>query len=458
MARSRIPSVRWLLPLALLLFAVGWTPAEAAVHRLSVDGPIGPATAGYIEQGLEEAATEGAAAVILQLDTPGGLTSSTRRINDAILASPVPVIGYVAPAGARAASAGTYILYASHIAAMAPGTHLGAATPVQLGGAPGTPPQQPSEEDGAGGEEAAPAPKPGNATERKAVNDAVAYLRGLAELRGRNAEWAEAAVREAATLTADEAQEKGVIDLVAADTTALLNAVDGRTLDLPGGERKLSTAGEAVSDRAPDWRTRLLETITHPNVAYILLIVGIYGLIFEFANPGGLVPGIAGAICLLLALYALQALPVNYAGVALILLGVALMIAEAFAPSFGALGLGGVIAFVAGSLLLIDTHAPGFGISIPLIATMAVLSAGILLVIARLAVRSHRNPVVSGAEEITGAEGVATAAFTDHGWVHLHGEAWQAESPRPVAAGQRVRVIRRDGLTLHVEPLDQPER
>ncbi|SFD26581.1 membrane-bound serine protease (ClpP class) [Thiohalospira halophila DSM 15071] len=456
MARPRIPSVRWLLPLALLLFAVGGTPAEAAVHRLSVDGPIGPATAGYIEQGLDEAATEGAAAVLLQLDTPGGLTSSTRRINDAILASPVPVIGYVAPAGARAASAGTYILYASHIAAMAPGTHLGAATPVQLGGAPGTPPQQPSGEDEAG-EEAAPAPKPGNATERKAVNDAVAYLRGLAELRGRNAEWAEAAVREAATLTADEAEEKRVIDLVAADTTALLNAVDGRTLDLPGGERKLATAGEAVSDRAPDWRTRLLETLTHPNVAYILLIIGIYGLIFEFANPGGLVPGIAGAICLLLALYALQALPVNYAGIALILLGVALMIAEAFAPSFGALGLGGVIAFVAGSLLLIDTHAPGFGISIPLIATMAILSAGILLVIARLAVRSHRNPVVSGAEEITGAEAVATTAFTGHGWVHLHGEAWQAESPRPVAAGQRVRVTRRDGLTLHVEPLDQVE-
>jgi membrane-bound serine protease (ClpP class) len=458
MARSRFPSVRWLLPLALLLLTAGWTPSEAAVHRLSVDGPIGPATAGYIEQGLEEAATEGASAVILALDTPGGLTSSTRRINDAILASPVPVIGYVAPAGARAASAGTYILYATHIAAMAPGTHLGAATPVQLGGPPGIPSSPPGGEDEPEAPSKPAAPEPGNATERKAVNDAVAYLRGLAKLRGRNADWAEAAVREAATLTAEEAEARGVIDLLAADTGALLNAVDGRTLELPGGERKLATAGETVSDRAPDWRTRLLETITHPNVAYILLIIGIYGLIFEFANPGGLVPGIAGAICLLLALYALQALPVNYAGVALILLGVALMIAEAFAPSFGALGLGGVIAFVAGSLLLIDTHAPGFGISIPLIATMAILSAGVLLVIARLAVRSHRNPVVSGAEEITGAEGVATTAFTGHGWIHLHGEAWQAESPRPVAAGQRVRVTGRDGLTLHVEPLDQPER
>ncbi|MGM0413182.1 MAG: NfeD family protein [Pseudomonadota bacterium] len=455
---ARLPRVSprwWLLPLALLLAAAGWNPAEAAVHRLSVDGPIGPATAGYIERGLEEAATEGAAAVILALDTPGGLTSATRRINDAILASPVPVIGYVAPAGARAASAGTYILYASHIAAMAPGTHLGAATPVQLGGDSPALPEGDTDQGEEGEEE--PAPRPENASERKAVNDAVAYLRGLAELRGRNADWAEAAVREAATLTAAEAEEQGVINLTAADTTALLAAVDGRTLNVPGGERKLATAGETVSDRAPDWRTRLLETITHPNVAYILLIIGIYGLIFEFANPGGLVPGIAGAICLLLALYALQALPVNYAGVALILLGVALMIGEAFAPSFGALGLGGVIAFVAGSLLLIDTHAPGFGISIPLIATMAILSAGILLVIARLAVRSHRNPVVSGAEEITGAEAVATAAFTGHGWVHLHGEAWQAESPRPVAAGQRVRVTGRDGLTLHVEPLDQAE-
>jgi len=457
MGGSRL-SLRWLvLPLVLLAIAIAGKPAEAAVHRLSVDGPIGPATAGYIERGLEEAAMEGASAVILALDTPGGLTSSTRRINDAILASPVPVIGYVAPAGARAASAGTYILYASHIAAMAPGTHLGAATPVQLGGGSPELPSGPKGEEGSG-EAEEPAPKPETATERKAVNDAVAYLRGLAELRGRNADWAEAAVREAATLTATAAAEQGVIDLLAADTGALLNAVDGRTLKMPGGERKLATAGETVSDRAPDWRTRLLETITHPNVAYILLIIGIYGLIFEFANPGGLVPGIAGAICLLLALYALQALPVNYAGVALILLGVALMIAEAFAPSFGALGLGGVIAFVAGSLLLIDTHAPGFGISLPLIGTMAVLSAGVLLIIARLAVRSHRNPVVSGAEEITGAEGVATAAFTGHGWVHLHGEAWQAESPRPVAAGQRVRVTRREGLTLHVEPLDQPER
>ncbi|MFP4607385.1 NfeD family protein [Thiohalospira sp.] len=453
----RVPLRGWLL--ALLLAAAGWDAAEAAVHRLSVDGPIGPATADYIERGLEEAATEGAAAVILALDTPGGLTSSTRRINDAILASPVPVIGHVAPAGARAASAGTYLLYATHIAAMAPGTHLGAATPVQLGGdAPEVPGDAEGEGEPGEGEAEEPAPEPESATERKAVNDAVAYLRGLAELRGRNADWAEAAVREAATLTADEAEERGVIDLTADNTAALLAAVDGRTVSLPGGERTLATEGASVSDRAPDWRTRLLETITHPNVAYILLIIGIYGLIFEFANPGGLVPGIAGAICLLLALYALQALPVNYAGVALILLGVALMVAEAFAPSFGALGLGGVIAFVAGSLLLIDTHAPGFGISIPLIATMAILSAGILLVIARLAVRSHRNPVVSGAEEIAGAEGVATAAFSDHGWVHLHGEAWQAESPRPVAAGQRVRVTGRDGLTLHVEPLDQPER
>jgi len=425
--------------LALCLWALGagWVAAAppAPVAVLSLEGPIGPATADYVERGLRQAREAGAQAVVLRLDTPGGLDASMRDIVQAILAAPLPVVAYVAPPGARAASAGTYILYAAHVAAMAPGTNLGAATPVALGG---------------GRREEGP-----SAAERKAVNDAVAYIRSLARLRGRNADWAERAVREAASLEAAEALRAGVVELLAGDLGELLQALDGRRVSAGAGETVLRTAGAPVLELPPDWRTRLLAVLTDPNVAYVLMLIGLYGLIYEFANPGLVAPGVVGAISLLLALFAFQVLPVNYAGVALILLGVALMVAEAVVPSFGALGLGGVVAFVIGSVILMDTEAPGFGLSLPLIGTMTLLSAAFLVLVAGMALKARRRPVVSGREALEGAEGEAVEAFRPgpHGWegrVRVQGELWEARCPQPLRRGDRVAVRGREGLVLRV--------
>ncbi|UEX76880.1 NfeD family protein [Spiribacter halobius] len=458
------------------------------VHQLTIDGAIGPVTANYVSDGLEEAAAADAEAVILRMDTPGGLDSAMRQIVRDILASPVPVIGYVAPSGARAASAGTYILYASHVAAMAPGTNLGAATPVRIGGMPGTPggdqpggdqpggdqPAGEGEGDGSAGSgegsgagesggdgEAAEdsqggadegADQGGSAMERKMINDAVAYIRSLAELRGRNAEWAERAVRESVSLSYSAALEQDVIDLVAPDSAALLAAADGREVSIGGESRSLALAGATVEDRPPDWRTELLSVITNPNVAYILMLVGIYGLIFELANPGSLVPGVLGGICLLLALFAFQALPVNYAGLGLILLGILFMIAEALVPSFGALGVGGVIAFAFGSVLLFDAEGEGFQLSMMLVGGVTAASLVLFLGTALLAARAFQRRGVAGAEHMLGGEGEVLQAGPPLR-VRIEGESWLADSDAALAPGDIVRVVDMQGLRLKVEPV-----
>jgi len=377
------------------------------------------------------------------MDTPGGLDTSMRAIIRDILASPVPVAAYVAPSGARAASAGTFILYASHIAVMAPGTNLGAATPVAIGGVDAPEKSKDGKKDEGPG-----------AMARKAMNDAAAYIRSLAQLRGRNADWGERAVREAASLSAEEALKLKVIDVVAADLPQLLERLDGRVLDLNGKKITLATRGAATTAFEPDWRTRFLAVITNPAIAYALLLVGIYALFLEFTNPGLVLPGVAGAVSLLIALYALHLLPVNYAGLALILLGIGLMTAEAFLPAFGSLGIGGAIAFVVGSVMLVDTDLPGFGVPLPLILGLAAASALFLIGVMGVALKGRKRPVVSGRETMIGSVGEVLEDFDGEGWAHVQGETWRVKSGSPLKAGQRVSVAAMDGLVLKVEPIN----
>lgn len=464
---------------------------------LSVDGAIGPASRDYVIEGISSAEEQNAALVVIELDTPGGLSDSMRDIIKKILNAEVPVATWVGPPGARAASAGTYILYASHIAAMAPSTNLGAATPVQIGGGGGEPADsgggtlerlaealqenrdEPATEDANEADSAADAdaspdsnsdPNPeafpqgeatpnqdsspapdASATEKKVLEDAVAYIQGLAERHGRNAEWAEQAVREAVSLTASDALAIGVIDVIAEDIPELLAAIDGREVKMHHGTETISVAGAELEVIEPDWRNQFLSVITNPTLAYILLMVGIYGLVLEGYNPGALVPGVIGGISLLLALYAFQILPINFAGLALMLLGFALIAVELFVPSFGILGVGGVVAVVFGSVILMDSGVPGFAINTGLVIGMGLSAAVLFGMLIYLVSRAVRRPTVSGTEALIGQRCEVITEFKNgRGRVHLDGEDWQATGPDGLSVGEQAEVVGIDGLTVQV--------
>ncbi|MBX3698210.1 MAG: nodulation protein NfeD [Dokdonella sp.] len=428
-------------------------PANPVVAEIHLEGPIGPAAAEYFEQASRRAEADGATAIVLHLDTPGGLAESMRQIVSRILAAKLPVLGYVAPAGARAASAGTYILYACQVAAMAPATHLGAATPVSLGGVMPEPGEKPDSGDadkhGASAEQPA-----GSAETRKVRNDAVAYIRSLAELRQRNADWAEAAVRDAATLTASEALKQGVIEIVASDVPDLLAQANGRNVRVGEQALTLRLANATVRAYEPNWRSRFLAVITNPTFAYLLLLAGLYGLVLEALHPGSFFPGIVGGICLLVGLYALQLLPVNYAGLALMGLGIGLLIAEVVAPGVGALGIGGVVSFVFGSILLFDTDVPGFAVNLGVIAGIAFCAIALLALLTWLVLRARRAPRIGGDALMLGVGGelLGAVAAGGEGWARVLGERWRVHCDQPMPAGARIRVVRREGLQLWVIP------
>jgi len=480
MSRFSPRSLNWLRRSATLFACAGLAisataRADGSAVLLDLDGALGVATAEYIVDGIEDAQVQNAKLIIIRMDTPGGLMEPMRDIVQAILASSVPVVTYVAPGGARADSAGTYILLASHVAAMAPTTHLGAATPVSLMGEdseddskPVNPfaPKAPESEDtdaeeadeGETGEEPEPQPAiPGGKMDRKVMNDAIAYIRGLAEAHGRNADWAEDAVRNAATLTATEALELNVIDLIAANQAELLAAVNGREVRVNNKPFTIDADALIVEEVEPGWRLKVLGAIARPEIAILLLMVGLYGLLFEGYNPGAILPGVVGVICLLLAAYALQVLPVNYVGLALILVGLALITAEAFVPSFGALGIGGIAAIIFGSIMMFDSGIPGFGISITFVLGMGLVAGLLLLWLLSYLVKARRQGAVSGRDRIIGGQGVAMESFTGAGKVWLEGEAWSATSKQTVEKDQTVLVLDLDGLVLRVEPVSESE-
>jgi membrane-bound serine protease (ClpP class) len=452
-------SLRWLAIVLLLVSPAASRSAEGAAGAgryatlVELNGPIGPAMSRYVEQSLEDARNQSSPIVILQMDTPGGLDTSMRDIIRAILASPVPVVAYVAPSGARAASAGTYILYASHLAAMAPATNLGAATPISIGGEPSKPPAVPTVNPGGDKQQKSPEEiAPGSAEERKAVNDAVAYIRSLAQLRSRNAVWAESAVRGAASLSSSDALEEHVVDIVAKDVPDLLRQLQGRKIRVADREIVLDTQALAVKRVVPDWRTRMLLILTHPTIAYGLLLIGIYGLLLEGYNPGAVLPGVVGALSLLLGLYGLQLLAVNYAGLALMALGVGLIVTEFFMPAFGSLGVGGLAAFVIGSIMLFDNHGSGPRVALPLIVGIAMAGGLVIAAIGWLGLRARRRPLSVGIETMIGAAVEAVNDCQDRCVVRYGAELWNARTSTPLHAGQRARIVKVAQMTLWVEP------
>ena len=448
-----------LVAAVILIISNGPCLAANTVVVLEIRGGIGVATADYVLSGIQDAEARNAELIIINMDTPGGLMRPMRDIIQAILNSKVPVATYVTPSGARADSAGTYILLASHIAAMAPTTHLGASTPVAMTGDDVTPPPPGKDniDDGEEETDSSPRSDSGTSMERKVQNDAIAYIRGLAERYGRNADWAEEAVRDAATLTADEALEQNVIDFMARNQAELLQLVDGYEVEIDGAAATLSTSDVVVEEYQAGWRIKILSVIANPEIVLLLGMIGIYGLMYEGWNPGAVVPGVVGVICLLLAAYALQVLPVNYAGVALIIVGIALMVAEAFVPSFGALGFGGVVAFVFGAIMTFDSGVPGFGISLAFVIGLGVVAALLIILMISYVLRLRKRGAVSGLELIIGDFGTAMCDFTREGKVWLEGEAWSAQSSVPIKKDQLIVVRSLNGLTLEVEPAPEPD-
>lgn len=402
-------------------------PTSGPVYIVKVEGIVNPVMGEYILGSLEEAEGAGASLVVIELDTPGGLDLSMRDIVKALLSSPVPVAVYVSPSGSRAASAGVFITMAAHIAAMAPGTNIGSAHPVAMGGE-----------------------KMDETMMKKVENDAVAYIKGIAAKRGRNAQWAEKAVRESVNITATEALELKVIDLVAENTEALLLALDGRKVQVDGKEITLKTKGAEQIAVEMGLRHRILDAITNPNVAYVLMMIGMVGLYFELSNPGAIFPGVIGAICLILAFYSFQTLPVNYAGLLLIGLGVAFFVIELSVTSFGLLTIAGIISFTLGSLMLFDSPLPFMRVSLSVILPTVIAVSIFFAAMVYYAVRVYKQAPVSGTQSLIGIEGTASTNVDPEGKVFVSGEYWNADSTDHIKKGDKVAVTDIRGLKLTV--------